>query len=820
MSVRTRRGLLGLLAGGALALLAGRWLAGHYADFAFHHALGVTELWETRTLLTLGLAAGAFLWVTGFAFANLFAVRQSIVSLVLPRQLGGLEIAEAVPTRRLTVLAAALALAVGAIFALLPHDWAAAALALDPVPFGEFDPYLERDLGFFVAWLPWERALQERILAVVIAVGTMVVLGYAATPSIRWSETGLYVSTWVRRHFSVLAGLLVLLVGWDWRLDRYERLSAGSGVWMNADTASVFSAFDHRVVLPYLAAASFAAVPIAAVLTWAGWRGYLRLALTMLSAMIVGGPVAMVALPLAARGPLSTPEARVRERPYLSVWALYTRRAFGVDAIGGADTLSLARVDASALPRAISGWDPAALGPHGLGGTRSPEVAGLAWRSGPSGLEAVVLQRPSAATPASVQWTATTFAASRADDAGLPFIVGGLADARLDGVLVATGAGTYALVPDTTGHVAAPEFSSTLARVALSWNLQDPRLLLREPPSPRPRLVTARDVRDRVRRLVPFLTAGSTVTPLVRGDSLYWAVELFVTADRYPLSVPQTVEGREVHYARHAATAVVQAQTGVVQLIATERPDPVMRHWMRRFPSTFTLLAAAPDWVRWERPPAIDEMLIQGNALATVGFQGDSIGRRRLTRADDADADVADGPATLFQLDTTGALGWALPVDVPWAGTTLGVLVARGGELRRTEFHRAPGPRWTSILDELQARADAAGFGRSLPGSRRGRVQAVPTDAGPAWVQSHYVWPEDGLPRLAGVVVMLGGRTRTGRTLPEALGLRGPGPSGGADAFRERVARLYETMEAALRAGDWRAYGDAWAALGRLLERR
>jgi hypothetical protein len=49
-----------------------------------------------------------------------------------------------------------------------------------------------------------------------------------------------------------------------------------------------------------------------------------------------------------------------------------------------------------------------------------------------------------------------------------------------------------------------------------------------------------------------------------------------------------------------------------------------------------------------------------------------------------------------------------------------------------------------------------------------------------------------------------------------------PGPSSRAlngDAFRERVSRLYDAMQAALRVGDWRAYGEAWAALGRLLQR-
>jgi len=97
-------------------------------------------------------------------------------------------------------------------------------------------------------------------------------------------------------------------------------------------------------------------------------------------------------------------------------------------------------------------------------------------------------------------------------------------------------------------------------------------------------------------------------------------------------------------------------------------------------------------------------------------------------------------------------------------------------------------------------------------------VQAVPTETGPAWIQSYYTWPADGAPRLAGVVVRRGEQLSTGRTLAEALGVRIPVSAVANDAFRERVARLYNAMQAALRAGDWRAYGDAWAALGRLLE--
>ena len=95
-------------------------------------------------------------------------------------------------------------------------------------------------------------------------------------------------------------------------------------------------------------------------------------------------------------------------------------------------------------------------------------------------------------------------------------------------------------------------------------------------------------------RLTPFLGQGERVTPLVRGDSLFWVVELFATAEEYPLSERLLVDGGAVHYAQHAATAVVQAQTGAVLLLPVERPDPVMRTWMSRFPALFTPRERAP----------------------------------------------------------------------------------------------------------------------------------------------------------------------------------------------------------------------------------
>jgi uncharacterized membrane protein (UPF0182 family) len=821
MATRGRRGLLWLLAGGALALLAGRWVAGLYADWAFFHALGADIVWRSRVGYSLTLAGGAFVVATLFAFANLYAVRQSIVSLVLPQKLLDLEFAEAIPTARLTLIAAVLAVLVGIIFAALPHDWAQAALAWDVVLFGETEPYLNRDLGFYITWIPWERALLTRATGLFVAVTVLVVAFYASTPSVRWTETGLYVSTWVRRHVGVLGGIAVLLVGWAWRIARYERLMDGTGVWGSADAAGAFAAYDHRIALPYLAAASFLTIPVAAVLVWAMWRDLKRLAFALLTALVLAGPVAGALLPLLARDGLTTPAARRREQPYFNTSALYTRRAYGVEEIALSDTASDAsRLTLEELASFVPTWEPRAIARSVQFDRRTQAPILTAWRGTPIGLEAIALRSGPTDAPLA-PWMAERFVASPGATSGqLAPSLGTLAS-PLRSVIVHPEAGRYVLLADSSGRTAAPSFNSTLERLMLAWDLQDPRLVFRDPPSPRPVLVSSLNVHERVLRLAPFLAPGPTITPIVREDSLYWVTELFVATMDYPLSEPIKPFGGEVQYARHAATALVHAQTGRVWLVPVERPDGVMRSWLRRYPDLFTPLAAMPEWFRSERPPAVDVAVVQGSGLSKVGFANDSLGRRQMLRATDSDLELDSAPPALYQLEADGSLGFGYAMDIAAEGRTLGALVARGGNHRRTEFLNVQGPRWKTVLEQLVRAADVAGIGRGIPNSRRGRVQVIPTTAGVAYVQSFYEWPSDGAPRLLGVSVVVGGRAQAGRTIAEALGVRQSATGTMPDAvFRARVTALYEAMQSALRAGDWRAYGDAWAALGELLGRR
>src|ERR1019366_2987312 len=148
----------------------------------------------------------------------------------------------------------------------------------------------------------------------------------------------------------------------------------------------------------------------------------------------------------------------------------------------------------------------------------------------------------------------------------------------------------------------------------------------------------------------------------------------------------------------------------------------------------------------------------------------------------------------------------------------LATLVAPGGESPRTEWHRtSPSQRWGALLETLQHAADSAGFGHQRRYARRGRVQLIPASTGVAYVQTFYEWPPDLPPSIAGVVVLQRGGVRTGASLSEALGVTHPIAGGATESLRARIAALYDVMSAALRRGDWRAFGQAYAQLGTLL---
>lgn len=160
-----------------------------------------------------------------------------------------------------------------------------------------------------------------------------------------------------------------------------------------------------------------------------------------------------------------------------------------------------------------------------------------------------------------------------------------------DSAVVYPGAYGAALIKGVR-NVAAPTLGGGMRRLANAWAEQRLDLLWDDAPNDS-YVARRRDVRDRVRALVPVFSQGSQVVPAYLGDTLIWVVELYSASSTYPLSRHFILAGEERSYFRHSGTALVNSLTGRVTIVPVTSADPIAMAWRRRFPAN--IRAGAPD---------------------------------------------------------------------------------------------------------------------------------------------------------------------------------------------------------------------------------
>src|SRR5439155_10346238 len=148
--------------------------------------------------------------------------------------------------------------------------------------------------------------------------------------------------------------------------------------------------------------------------------------------------------------------------------------------------------------------------------------------------------------------------------------------------LVFPGARGLVVVSDPQLDVAGQRVGDGASRLGYAWAYQAFDLLSDSIPR-RSRLVSVRDVRNRVRALAPIFAQGTVVEPLFHADTLFWKLELYSASASYPLSRHYIIAGEDRSYFRHAATALVNARTARVLIEADPAPDPIAQAWLTAF---------------------------------------------------------------------------------------------------------------------------------------------------------------------------------------------------------------------------------------------
>lgn len=850
---RGRLRLIAAIAAAASLLLVGRGLSTLVVERAWYASMDAGALWREQLLATMVLKGVGWLVGSAFAFANLWAVRRTIRSIAVPTRVADLEFVQLLPPRRLLHVTLAAAAAVGVLLTLPLDDWTLLSAAWRGEAFSEYEGYFQRDLGFYVYWLPFEGALYTWALITIVVVTVLVTLLYSLTRSLRFEERQLIANHHVRRHLTVLGALVLLLLSWSYRLDAYEMLLWGSGF------DGLFTAIDHRYTTRIDVALAVATFAAALIVLRTGWIGQVRAAFITVSLVLVGSLGLRQLGPEIVRSGALVDNRESIARDYEATRALFTRRAYGVETIrfdtaanaAPADSVTRSVLLTAAAPEAnlarIAMWDAAVLNDLRTSAeVPVTAVAAPAWQRGPTGPEAIVVTRTTAVTPV---WDVRIVPGAMSGDRGAPILArhAALRGIALPEPLVAPGMLSHRLVetespivlgavdradqgtpregPFRDRRVPAARLANSAARLAHAWATRDVSLL-NEPAAggASASVVMYRDVRQRLARLAPTLVQGSAITPIMDAGALVWAVDLYSASAHYPLSIRFALVGEPRSYFRHAATALVDAATGAVRLVRVDDPDPIATTWLDLVPALVLTADELPDALRARLPIPSDGALGSLRAFTRVGS-------RRTGHTPSYVPDSLPGAEPFpVALTEDGAMAWSVPL-VNEADQLVGILEASGGVERRPRWRpiAEPLPRWSALtarlataLDSVTTEAATTADGPLVAGMIR--VQVV---AGRPWLVRPAYANESGALHLVAIAAASEVTAFAARSL-DAIRRDGPPDLEGffapetprTDAWRAAESRrLYDGMREALRRSDWIRFGATMDSLGRVLER-
>jgi uncharacterized membrane protein (UPF0182 family) len=120
------------------------------------------------------------------------------------------------------------------------------------------------------------------------------------------------------------------------------------------------------------------------------------------------------------------------------------------------------------------------------------------------------------------------------------------------------------------------------------------------------KVLMVRNVRERVRKVAPFLFPDADPYLVVLDGKLVWVVDLYTVTDDYPysaladtrrLNAVQGLPGR-FNYIRNPVKAIVDAQDGTMTFYVVDESDPLIQVQQKIFPSLFTPGSEMPDQIR------------------------------------------------------------------------------------------------------------------------------------------------------------------------------------------------------------------------------
>jgi uncharacterized membrane protein (UPF0182 family) len=624
-----------------------------YTDLAWFDALGFASLVWRRIGIEWLLFGGAWVVATLVLAANWLLARWLAggEQMTVPwlRQERSQYRVTAEPTVRViaariaNILLAAIALGLGFFFALPARTmWLTALMSTYGQPFGQTDPILGRDVGFYVFRLPWLRFLQGWFLWLgLLALGGAALVYLASYSAERLTAKMKVVGVRppllrlppaAERHLLVLGALALGLFAWGYQLGIPRLLYSTSGAAYGAGYTDVHARLPAMQLLTWISVLG-AVILLIALFMRVRWLPYAALGAWLVVAML-GGSV----YPSLLQRVTVEPNELAREREFIENSIHFTRAAFGLDKIAEADfavaeeTAPLNLAANESTIQNVRLWDyrplmrtygqlqeirlyytfndvdvdrywvgdqyrQVTLAAREIAQDELPETAQtwvnrhLVYTHGSGVVLSPVNEVLQEGLP--LLWVRDIPPQSSYPELGITrpeiyygevgtgYVIVDTEEQELD--YPAGDRNVYASYSGTGGVV----LDSPFKRMAYALRLGDSQILLSSALTPESRLLWRRAISERVQAVAPFLSYDSDPYPVIVDGRLVWLLDAYTTTDHYPYSEPIRPQSGALNYLRNSVKVSMDAYNGTLTFYLIDPGDPLAATYAAIFPDLF-----------------------------------------------------------------------------------------------------------------------------------------------------------------------------------------------------------------------------------------
>ncbi len=629
-----------LIAAAVLAFMVGPTLAVYATDWLWFQEIGYAQIFTTSISAEVLLGAAVFAIATVWLFLNVRTALASVGERPLTfTTRDGLEMR--LPGRRqLQPIALGLAAILGLIVALIvASEWMTFLAWRHAVPFGQADPVLGYDVGFYVFDMPVYDLLRGVAIGLVVLAALASGLVYLLAGTLRLGRgagsivpIAAHPGSTAERHLSALAACFLLLLAAGAWLQVPRMLIAGSGIVAGASYADVYARMPAARVL---LAASIVGAALAAwnAVAPRWWRLVAAAGLYIVVAVAGEGYATIV------QRFVVTPNEQVRELPFIGHSIEATRRAFGLhdveerelsgdalltrdDIIRNAPTLTNVRLwdhqplldTFGALQEIRTYYDFVSVDNdrYTIGGeyrqvmlsARELNSASLPNRTWVN--ERLTFTHGYGLTLGPVNQV-TSEGLPRLFIRDLPPQSEGSLKVDEPSIYFGELSNDYVIVRTKTREFNYPKgddnvfttyngrggvpLDSLWRKLLFTSRFKAYQILMADDITDESRIVFNRNIRERVRTIAPFLDFDNDPYMVVADGRLVWLYDAYTTTGRYPYAT-RTAAG--VGYIRNSVKVTIDAYEGTTTFYLADPQDPIAAPSARVLPGLFRPIAEMP----------------------------------------------------------------------------------------------------------------------------------------------------------------------------------------------------------------------------------